>query len=260
MDPGRDRKVSRCSVILSIVFLIILLISTVFSEVAAEQREYETEEFQEKVTIPANTLKALDIDFQEGKELEVVFEINVKDSLPIDIWFVTEDNYLLLSGGAQFLFLLDGSAKQISNTRKIVTLTEKDHDIYKLVMTNYYANQTVDVDINVELRSYCEESKETTSDYSSILLYSLIFIIIILVILLIILYFKTCRVNETKTKAHKKATNKKSKPSKPKKSKVKAVEKSSPKKAKPKSKTTGFCGYCGETVDTPHCKNCGRKA
>ncbi len=128
-----------------------------------------------------------------------------------------------------------------------------------IVLTNYYANQTVEVDINGELRFYREESKETTSDHSTILLYSLIIIIIILVILLIILYFKTCRANETKTKAHKKTVNKKSKPSKPKKSKVKAVEKSSPKKAKPKSKTTGFCGYCGEAVDTPFCQHCGRE-
>ena len=105
----------------------------------------------------------------------------------------------------------------------IVTLTE--HDTYQLVMTNYYANQTVNVDVSGELRTYIEEKgengleppdngdgdgdedededendddDETSPLFSPLVFYGLIIIVIILVILLIVLGFKISRIKREK--------------------------------------------------------------
>ena len=138
-------KKIRCSYyrLLSLIILITILASLFLirpipfaQKAAAEHREFEVKKFEEKITIPSNNYQAIDINFQEGKKLEVIFTLQVKQDLPIDIWFVNEDNYMLLSGGAQFLYFMDGTAQQISYTKKIVTLSA--HENYKLVMTNYY--------------------------------------------------------------------------------------------------------------------------
>jgi hypothetical protein len=100
---------------------------------------------------------------QEGEEFEIVFSLQVKNNLPIDIWFVTEDHYFLLVSGAQFLFFIDGSEQEVIYTKNIVSLAE--HDLYKLVMTNTN-NQTVEANVIYEIRTYYTESEETSSSDS----------------------------------------------------------------------------------------------
>jgi hypothetical protein len=244
--------------------------------VSAEQKVFEVQEFQEKIYIPYNGYKAIDINFLNGNELEVIFNLQVKGAFPIDIWFVNEDNYLLLTNGAQFLYFIDGTGQQISYANKIVIINE--HDIYKLVMTNYNNNQTVEVDIIGELRTIRIDSKESSSNGISdlndseiiIIISSLVITITILVSLIIVLGFKIKRNKLYETQKLDKKSPKKSKPNKSKKDKVKDKGKDLDKKKNNKNllskknkiikgTTASFCGYCGESVDTPFCKYCGKK-
>jgi hypothetical protein len=268
-----------CLVILFTLFVNYISIDFIsFNQNAiAEQKNYDVQEFQEKIIIPFNNFKNIEINFQKGNELEVIFTLQVKDGLPIDIWFVNQDNYVLLTNGAQFLYFIDGTGSQISYANRIVTLT--DHDVYELVMTNYYSNQTVEIDVTGEMRTYSSKSSESTQKESFIfqdtqfLLYSLVFIITILGILLVVLGFKIKRFNNNEVKKIDKKLSKKNKSDKLKKNKAKDKEMIFNKRKKNKNtkikvskeirKTnkvpTGFCGYCGESVNTPFCKNCGKK-
>jgi len=266
--------------ILCLVLIITSFISTFFPNVTAKYKEFDVKEFNEKVIIPRNDLKAIDFNFQDGKILEIIYTIQVKKELPIDIWFVNEDNYLLFTGSAQFLYFMDGTSQQVSYAKKVITLT--NHNNYKLVMTNYYNNQTVEVDVIGEIRTFKDSSEENSLNFSSILFYALIIIIIILVVLLILLVLKLRKSKQTDLIANDKLSTKKAKAGKSKKDKSKERDKDSIKKARSKkskqtkgkdinkltsnqSKTkiksdfTNFCGYCGEHIKTPYCKNCGRK-
>jgi len=266
--------------ILCLVLIITSLISLFFPNVTAMHKEFDVKEFNENVTIPRNDFRAIDFKFQDGKELEVIYTIQESQGQPIDLWFVNEDNYLLLTNGAQFLYLVDGTSKQVSYTKKLVVLTE--HDNYKLVMTNYYSNQTVEVDIMGEIRTFKDSSEENSLNFSSILFYALIIIIIILTILLIVLGLKLRKSKQTGIIANENRSTKKAKAGKTKKDKSKdksndSIKKTRSKKSKQtknkdfnkltskqsktkiKSESTNFCGYCGELVDTPYCKYCGRK-
>ena len=266
--------------ILCLILIITSFISTFFPNVTAKHKEFDVKELNEKVTIPRNDLRAIDFNFQDGKELEVIYTIQENQGLPIDLWFVNEDNYLLLTNGAQFLYLVDGTGKQVSYTKKVVVLTE--HDNYKLVMTNYYSNQTVEVDIMGEIRTFKESSEENSLEFSSNLFYALIIIIMILVVLLIVLSLKLYKSNQTRIITSNKHLKKKGKAGKTKKDKSKdksndSIKKTRSKKSKQtknkdfnkltskqsktkiKSDSNNFCGYCGEPVNTPYCKYCGRK-
>ncbi len=270
------------------------------SEAAAEHKEYETEGFSVNITIPKNTYKSVDVSFITGNSLEVVYTLQVKDNLPVDAWFVNNDNYLLLSGDAQFLFFMDGTGQQVSYMKRIVTLTKYDN--YKLVITNYYANQTVEVNIFGEVRTYFDvppeeppteddDVKEDSTEYPPVMYYSLaavIAIIIILLIIVIILYNKLNEAIHGIEKVQEKQPSRKPK-NKPKARKDKAKAKAKPKpkpeapkraptkKAKPtkekekappakkpedgkESNSVMFCGHCGAPTETPFCKKCGKKA
>lgn len=157
-------KKSRCRyIILCLVLLITLLAGLLplgptpfLLGVTAEHREFEVDKFAENITIAPNAFQSIDFNLQEGEEFEVIFTLQVKEELPIDIWFVNQDHYILLTSGSQFLFFIDGSEQEITYTRKIVTLTE--HDLYKLVLTNYYSNQTVQVGVICEIRTFLADS------------------------------------------------------------------------------------------------------
>jgi hypothetical protein len=270
------------------LFIIFYIGSPFFSfEGTAEYKEFEIREFQDSKTIPPNKMVVLDIDFQKGNEIEVVFSVKERNNLPVDIWFVNEDNYLLLSGGAQFLFYIDGSQQQVSYTRKIVTLTE--YDLYKLVITNYYNNQSVDVDLTYEIRTPSIESTETSSlsskdskdtfSFDSVMFrYILLTVIIILAVLVIVLGFKarsnknfqvkvfnktqkihSSKPNKNKGKSPKKEISEKEKTNKKKKIQEKSSKREEPEMVKDISKLNSFCGHCGELVNTPFCRNCGYK-
>jgi len=163
-------------------------------EIGAEHKKFEVEKFNENITIPPDAIGFIDFNLQEGEEFEVIFTLQVKEDLPIDIWFVNEDHYLLLVNGAQFLYFIDGSEHEVSYTKKIVTLME--HDLYKLVMTNYYNNQTVEVNIVYEIRTYYADSDETSSEDLSIFMFPLLLAVVIFIVLIIVLLFKIRNYNQ----------------------------------------------------------------
>jgi len=265
----------RCNLIICIILIGTFLTSYLpfgstpfFQEVAAEHKEFEVNKFDENISILPNELQIIDLNLQEGEKIEVVFTLQVKEGLPVDVWFVNEDHYLLLKSGAQFLYFVDGSAQEVTYTRKIVTLTE--YDFYKLVITNYYNNQTVEVNIVYEIRTYYTERGETSSEDLSIFFYLLFMTIIILVVLVTILFVKIRRLEQIEHKVTKKAPSKKPNVLKRKQVEPKAtVEKSSMKAEAVISKQEApkiseqtipsFCGHCGKPVTTLYCTYCGRK-
>ena len=252
-----------------LILILVILAGPLFLGVAAEHKEFDVKEFSEKITILRNDHQAMDFNFQEGKELEIIYTVQVKDELPIDIWFINKDNYLLLSGGAQFLYFMDGTSQQVSYTKNVVTLTK--HDNYKLVMTNYYSNQTVEVNVVGEIRAFEDGSEHSSSDFSSFLMYISIIIFIILIVVIIVLGFTIHRYKRAERKETNKSSGNMAKKDKSKKSKNKVRESAKNVKGKKakyeaaKKSTdvqgthTDFCGYCGKPVDTPFCKHCGRK-
>ena len=266
------------NIYLYLILIAILLLILIPFNIAAEYKEFESEKFNERITLAINDHKALDFSFQKGKTLEIIYTVQINEELPIDIWFVNEDNYLLLSGGSQFLYFLDGTGQQVSYAKKVVTLTK--HDNYKLVMSNYYNNKTVNVNIDGEIRTFNDVSEENSPGFSSILSYILIIIIIILAVLLIVISFKLRKSKQTEVIETDKRSTKKAKAGKSKKDKYKDRDKDSQKKArskkskqtkgkdfnkitskqsKVKSNSINFCGFCGKSIDTPYCKYCGRK-
>lgn len=264
-----DRNVLYLTILLIFVIIFSLLGSNQFLiTVAADQREFEVEKFDENITISPNALQGIDMDLQEGEKIEVIFTLVVKEELPIDVWFVNEDHYTLLSNGAQFLYFIDGSEQEVTYTRKIVTITE--HDLYKLVITNYYNNQTVETNVIYEIRTFFTQSDDTSSENISSLVLPLSILVIVLVILLFILLVKARGYKQKLERVSRKAPSKKKKLRKSKKHKSKGKQKASSKKSEAhKSNETepetnekvspGFCGHCGQPVNTPYCMNCGRK-
>ena len=179
---------------------------------------------------------------------------------------------MLFKNGAQFLYFIDGSEQKTSLVKKIVTLTK--HDNYKLVLTNYYNNQTVEITIKGETRTFDNNIKESSSNFNQILLYSLIVVSIIFIIITIILSFRlhiSHRANiiefnknspkkYTTNKSKKKRNKNKNKHSKKKgKNKKSKYTKNTKKETKTSLNSSNYCGYCGEAVSTPYCKYCGRK-
>lgn len=243
----------------------------------AEQREYDSDTFEEKLIIPASSLQTVDLKFKKGEELEFIYALRVKQDLPIDIWFVNDENYNLFVGGGEFKFYIDGSQQQVIFTKNIVSVTE--YDDYRLILANYN-NQTIEVSVAYEIRIYKGDLSESSSENSfmSNLEYPLIITVIILAVIVTLLFFKTHKSKrDLELKNSEKISARKSKRREVKKEKAKSIPK--PKKSPPKreaspsknrksrqkskSKTTldstTFCGYCGKTVDTPYCKNCGHE-
>ena len=265
------KSIRRCDRLFSVAGLL-LICAIVFSilgsnqflvTVIAAHREFEVEKYDENITILPNALQTIDFDLQEGEEFEIIFTLQVKEALPVDAWFVNEDHYTLLRNGAQFLYFLDGSEQEVTYVKKIVTLTE--HDLYKLVITNYHNNQTVEVNAIYEIRTFY-----TDTDSISPLVLTLSFLVIILAILLLILYTKVRGYKQKLDKVSKFTLSKKQKPRKSKKHEPKEKKKASSKKPEThKSSETepeitektppAFCGYCGTPVTTPFCTSCGRK-
>ena len=235
------------------IFLISLIIFVIFfsgiNSVIAEQREFEVKRYEENITVPTNSFRSIDINYHEGKELEVIYELKVNNNLPVDVWFVNDDNFLLLSASAQFLFYIDGSGTQVTNVKRIVSLDE--YDDYKLVITNYYANRSVEIDIEYELRIYPESS--WLDNISLIIIISLSIIVIILVIFLVLFSKRIQKLEEHRIRKEIKGRSKK------KRSKGTIISKDNKnRKQEIESEPFGFCGYCGKQVDTPYCRSCGK--
>lgn len=281
MEKYRYRSVQifNVTIVSTLVIFLIIGSSRFFLDVSADRREFEVERFNENITIPSGNIGSIEFDIQEDNDIEIVYAILVKQGLPIDAYFVTEDNYLLLISDSNFLYLIDGSQREFVYTKKILSLTEQD--LYMLVMTNYN-NQSVEVNVVYEIRTYQEE---TSSEDFSFFLYILLVAVIILAILLIVLLLKTRRNNRALLKDTKKTSSTKAKKSKIKKAKSKKskvikkepAEAPEPDEAVPepieeqpveqkkaesgvsKENPPGFCGYCGKPITTPFCSYCGRK-
>lgn len=250
---------------------------------------FESEESNENLTIAPETIQSIDFNLEEGVEFEIIFSLQVKNNLPVDVWFVTEDHYLLLINGAQFLFYIDGSEQEVVYTRNIVTLTEQG--IYKLVVANKN-NQTVETNIIYEIRAYFPESEEGSLSDSHIYFYSLILTVAILAIIISILILKTRKYKQALFEASKKSTSKKmTNKRKAKQNKKRKVSEGINKKSTtPKEKhiepevgvnetpkgieslksiekestdfktdSPTFCGHCGKPISTTFCPYCGHK-
>ena len=106
--------------IILIWFLIIILIigiipcesSHFLMKAHGEYKEFKTEKFNENITLSYGVIKALDFNLEKGKEFEIVYTVQVKEVLPIDLWLVNEDNYLLLVSDVNFLYYIDGSDQE----------------------------------------------------------------------------------------------------------------------------------------------------
>jgi len=289
---------------LYIFFLIILISSFIFMESSLiyqnaaadtvtntkiEPREYKATANQEMLIIEPNDLKTIDLYFQGGQALEFIFKLYVQEELPIDIWFVNDENYTKFINGNDYNYFIDGSEEQVIFTTKIISLTE--YDTYKLILANYNETIPVNVDIVYEGRVYNDYSSEKSSEGSSndvfsFYLYPFIMIIIILAISLAVLFLKTRRSKQTEPDVLAKTNSKKSKSknkkkNRSKKNKQKNSKKTTSKKSKSKrskqplpeititaksrrskakaiTTPNSFCGYCGQPVTTPFCTGCGK--
>jgi acylphosphatase len=246
------------------ILILVLLISLLFSNVDAKHVEFESNEFQENLTLTAGGVNTINFSFQKGEIIEVIYLLQVKPELPVNAWLVNGDNYLLLTGGAQFLFFIDGSVDQVTYAKRIAALTK--HDEYKLTVMNYN-NRTVEVNITGEVREFRESSNEvqdspkevedSSDNPNPFLIYILILIIIILIIIICfgIGIYKLKGIDNKQKNMNLGMKSKKQKDKKIKKAKPESKKKTK----KTRSVSSEFCGYCGKSVDTPYCKFCGEK-
>ena len=265
-----NKKKSHITQRIIIILTIGLLTSTLLLEVSAKHKEFEVEEFSESLTLVGNNYVSIDFNFEKGKLLEIIYTVQVTSDKLISMWFVNQDNFLLFKGGTQFLHYMDGSGQDVSYAKRAVTLTK--HDSYKLVLINYN-NETLEVNLVGEIRTLIDNSDENSTELSSILTYIFIVIIIILVCLLTVFGFKIRKyknleeigsvknsgIKDRKKKENKNKVNDKKLKNKPKSIKEKAYKINNPQKNNKPKGFSKFCGYCGESTDTPFCKNCGKK-
>lgn len=260
--------------LLVLVFLLSLIIDAhvTESDLFYQEAVAPPREFHENVTIPASDFSVLNLQFQQGNELELIFSLEVKQQgKVIDVWFVNYANYVRLVDGNEFLFFVDGSAKEISKATKIVSVTQ--YDAYALVLANYN-NVSVDVYLTYDINVY-PLADDTTPDGSDkgeeIPLWKEYYVMLPLGLVIgIIVGLLASRllpksgkgspkpVKSPPKTAVSKAPKKKVKVKKkvPKETKVTPIEKT---KVTEKAPSPTICGSCGSAVDTKFCPNCGRE-
>jgi hypothetical protein len=277
----------------SIAFLMTMVVDSLFLEsnpiiqnVCAPPRE-----FHQNITVPANNFQILELQFQQGDELELIFSLEVKQqNMVIDIWFVNYANYVRLVDGNEFLFFIDGSAQEISKASKIVSVTQ--YDAYALVLANYN-NVSVDVYLTYDLNVYPDDASSDGSDKGEeipllqeyYIMLPLGLIVGIIVGLLFSRFIgksgKKALKDASKDTANKKKGKKKAAPAsasakkktakKPEKKEPVVVrkeeveeepeveEKAPTETAEEKAPSATFCGSCGSPVTTKFCQSCGEK-
>ncbi len=296
------RNVRNIILVAVIIFLLIMIVDSLFleSNPIFQSACAPSREFHQNITVAANDFQVLELQFQQGDELELIFSVEVKQQgMVIDVWFVNYANYVRLVDGNEFLFFIDGSAQEISKATKIVSVTQ--HDAYALVFANYN-NVSVEVYLTYDINVY-PQGEDTTSDGTDkgedIPLWKEYYVMLPLglVIGLIVGLLISRLGGKSKKKAPKvaaKTPSKNVKKRKPKKkltpaagsAKKKTVEK--PEKKEPvvekkeeveepkeetevkekavtedvseKASSTKFCGSCGNAVTTKFCQNCGAEA
>jgi len=258
------RKVKNVLLITGI-FLCILMITDSFfteSDLLSQEASAVPREFEENITIPSGQIVPLDLLFTQGDELELIFDMEVKENLPVDIWFVDYANYVRLVDGHEFLFFIDGSGKDLKKAQKVVTITLKG--TYELVFANYN-NDTVEVNLKYDINTYPEEKEEVQEEETPLMQEFYVIFPLGLTIGLVVGFLLAGIVRKPKKG---KAKPEKEKPKK--KTKKKKVKKKAPKETnssetedKPetvkKAPSPKFCGHCGKPVETPFCPFCGKE-
>jgi hypothetical protein len=287
------REYKSCVFMVIVLFLLILLADSLLMKTnpLIPIASAPTREFEEDITIPSNEFYILELGFSEGDELELIFTLEVEQSLPIDVWFVNYANYVRLVDGNEFLYFIDGSGQEITQAQKVVSVTQ--HGPYNLVLANYN-NVTVDVHLTYDINVYPEE--ETVPLWKEP--YVMLPLGLIIGIVVGVLAFRIShRSGKGAPKTTAKAPKKKAKTRKVKKAKpIAAMEKPKKKVNVPKAKkkvvedteeapkekgeelgaeekepkvakatpaekisSPNFCGHCGKPVETPFCPFCGKE-
>jgi hypothetical protein len=273
-----------------VLFLLILLADSLLMKTnpIIPNASAPPREFEKDITIPSNEFYILELGFSEGDELELIFTLEVEQSLSIDVWFVNYANYVRLVDGNEFLYFIDGSGQEITQAQKVVSVTQ--HGPYVLVLANYN-NVTVDVHLTYDINVYPEEETVPLWKEPYVMLpLGLIIGIVVGVLAFRISHRSGKGTPKTAAKApSKKADIKKSQKAKPKaaektiaKKKAEKVKKKEPvlakktaaeeieevesgeveekTKAAEKAPSTRFCGHCGKPVETRFCPFCGKEA
>jgi hypothetical protein len=288
------KKVNNYIIVIMVIFLLGLIADSLVTEtnIFYQDAVAPGREFNENVTIPANDFGVLELQFQKGTELELIFSLEVKqEGKVIDVWFVNYANYVRLVDGNEFLFFIDGSAQEITKATKIVTVMQ--YDAYALVLANYN-NVSVDVYLTYDINVYPQEEDTSTNGSDKgeeIPLWKEYYVMLPLGLVIgIIVGLLGSRImgrsGNKEPKAGSKTPSKKAKKKKPqkkvtpaaapeKKKKVKKPEKKErvvekkeeveePKEEKSvvteKAPSTKFCGSCGSPVTSKFCQSCGAEA
>lgn len=156
------RQLKTIMILISLFLLLTLVADSLFVEqnLLIQNACAPNREHSENITIPANDIASLNLAFNTGDELELIFGLTVKQDLPISVWFVNYANYVRLVDGNEFLFYIDGSKENIKTASMIVSVTQKGS--YVLVLTNNN-NETVDVFLNYDVNTYPEEADTSSS-------------------------------------------------------------------------------------------------
>jgi hypothetical protein len=283
-----------------LVIMLVLLLSLVADSFITESNQFyhgavaPAREFQENVTVPANDFSVLELQFQQGQELELIFSLQVKQQdMIIDVWFVNYANYVRLVDGNEFLFFIDGSAQEITKATKIVSVTQ--NDAYALVLANYN-NVSVDVFLTYDINVYPQADDTAGSDKGEEIpvwqeYYVMLPLGLVIGIIVGLLGSRFIRKSAKKSpkaavKGSSKQVKKRKAKNKPtpavapaKKKTVKKPEKKEPVVEKKeeveepevtekvssvepteKAPSTKFCGSCGSPVTTKFCQSCGAEA
>lgn len=259
--------------ILLIIFVINILFGSfsVIPHTPIHAVSARTMEFETNVTVPANSTTALDFEFLQGEEFELIFTFQVKEKLPIDVLFVNDDNYMLFLAGGQFLYYIDGSGQQLMQATKIVTVTQID--TYNLVFANYN-NQSVEIYLSYDINIYpITPPEDTTAETNAQFWETPIFMLPLGLVIGILIGTLIGRISrkskEKEAKLAKKDKNRKSEAKKKdagedtssedaEREKESEAEESAPEDAE-ESPAPSFCGHCGKPANTPFCPHCGKK-
>lgn len=153
-----ERKGKNVLLMALVIFCLLMIIDTLplGEDMFSQKACAVPREFEENITVHPNQIVPLELPFTQGDELELIYDMKVKEDLPVDIWFVDYANYVRLVDGHDFLFFIDGSGQELNKAQKVVTITLKG--TYELVFANYN-NVTVEVNLKYDINIYPEDEE-----------------------------------------------------------------------------------------------------
>ena len=264
---GRNGKNVLLMTVVLMCFFIIIDTLPLGEDVFSQKASAVPREFEENITVPSDQIVPLDLLFTQGEELELIFDMVVKEDLPVDIWFVDYANYVRLVDGNQFLYFIDGSGQELNKASKVVTVTL--HGTYELVFANYN-NVTIEVNLKYDINIYPEEEEVTPDDtdkedetplwqefYVMLPLGLFIGLVIGFLVASAVRKPKKGKAKPEKDKPKKKPKKKRVKKKPPK--ETKSAEAEDKPETDEKATSPAFCGHCGKPVETPFCPFCGKE-